>query len=233
VNHLGPTCVPITRAATNRDESSATRKPMLAADQTSRSSRNSKRFETRFAPATERDARRFVVFPSRSPLRPRTITRAALAGGDPEGGGGGGRRGAGNRELSLSPFGRESASPDTPRTHNPLSLASLHPGAPSHAGTFFFFFFLFFFSTAGPPTFIIDALGPLRGQIEAKARTGRPVFASQRGLGLLLLLLLLPPHASMRTIGSEGAESDTTGPPLTTSRLSQAPAGLQGGRSAD
>jgi len=100
-------------------------------------------------------------------------------------------------------------------------------------GLFFFFFFLFFFSTAGPPTFIIDALGPLRGQIEAKARTGRPVFASQRGLGLLLLLLLLPPHASMRTIGSEGAESDTTGPPLTTSRLSQAPAGLQGGRSAD
>jgi len=177
VNHLGPTCVPITRAATNRDESSATRKPMLAADrraadQTSRSSRNSKRFETRFAPATERDARRFVVFPSRSPLRPRTITRAALAGGDPEGGGGGGGEARGTASFHCLRSGARAPPPTHPghtiRYPWPLYI----PARRLTRGLFFSFSSFFFSPRRGPPLLLLTPLGRFVGRSRRRRERG-------------------------------------------------------------
>lgn len=96
------------------------------------------------------------------------------------------------------------ASPD-----NLLSLASLYVRAPSRRDFFFFF-------TPGP-TFIINALGP--PEIEAKARTGRPVFASLKGEPSALAACTRARHSRVNEDYQAPRAPKVTpsiGPPLTT-----------------
>jgi len=166
--------VPITRIATNRRQRGS---QWRSARSIKRRNRNRNLVMCNSNP--REGWRKTLIFPSHSP-RPLRMTRCT--GGDPEES----KKGEGRGKYARAARGTARfhclrsgarAPPPTPRTHNPLSLASLYPDAPSRRD--------FFFSRRGP-TFIINALGPLRGQIEAKARTGRPVFASQRGSDLHL-----------------------------------------------